>query len=157
MDYRQNLQEALDKNKLREFLEGTYPYNIENSQYTPRLEPTNISVVLSKAIYKEYVENPCIKNIFENTLMEMLGGSAFEIYTVVLYIMSELFKEKNGIAPFQLDMERLLSKLQHIVPNIKEELQNGISNGEGYSNINAWNDIKRYNRLCEEEYGFQLF
>jgi hypothetical protein len=127
------------------------------SQYTPGLEPTNISVVLSKAIYKEYAENPCIKNIFENTLIEMLGGSAFEIYTVVLYIMSELFKEKIGIAPFQLDVERLLLKLQHVIPNVKEELKNGVSNGEGYSNINAWNDIKRYNRLCEEEYGFRLF
>ena len=76
----------------------------------------------------------------------MLGGSAFEIYTVVLYIMSELFKEKIGIAPFQLDVERLLLKLQHVIPNVKEELKNGVSNGEGYSNINAWNDIKRYNR-----------
>jgi len=99
------------------------------SQYTPGLEPTNISVVLSKAIYKEYAENPCIKNIFENTLIEMLGGSAFEIYTVVLYIMSELFKEKIGIAPFQLDVERLLLKLQHVIPNVKEELKNGVSNG----------------------------
>lgn len=157
MDYKQNLQEALDKNELRKFLEGAYPYNIENSQYIPGTEPTNISAILSKAIYKLYAENPHIKSIFENTLMEMLDGNAFDIYTVILYIMSELFKEKNDIAPFQLNIRKLLLKLQNILPNVREELRNGVSNGEDYSNINAWNDIQRYNRLCKDEYGFQLF
>lgn len=101
MDYRQNLQEALDKNKLREFLEGTYPYNIENSQYTPGLEPTNISVVLSKAIYKEYVENPCIKNIKRYCPFSIRYGK------VVIKITTYSTKCKRRIAKWNIEWRRL--------------------------------------------------
>lgn len=157
MDYRKKLQDALNKNEFEKFLKGLYPYNIENSQYSLSNEPTDISKVLSKAIYKEYIENHYIKTIFEDTVMDMLEGrEAFDIYVTVLYIMSELFKEKNSLSPFKLDIKKLLLKLNEITPKMKNMLKNGVSNGEGYTNLNVWNDLQRYNKICKEEYGFWL-
>ena len=157
MDYREKLQDALDKNEIDQFLKGIYPYNIENSQYSPSNEPTNISKVLSKAIYKEYTNNHYIKDIFENTLMDMIEGNAFDIYVTILYIMSELFKEKNNLAPFRLDIKKMVLKLNDTIPDIEKTFKNGVSNDEGYTNINVWNDLLRYNQICKDEYGISLF
>lgn len=157
MDYREKLQDALVKNEMNQFLKGIYPYNIESSQYSPSTEPTDISKVLSKAVYKEYLENHHIKVIFENTLMDMIEGNTFDIYVTILYIMSELFKEKNNLSPFKLDVKKIISKLNYIIPDIEKAFKNGVSNDEGYTNINVWNDLLRYNQICKDEYGISLF
>lgn len=157
MDYREKLQDALDKNEIDLFLKGVYPYNIESSQYSPSTEPTDISKVLSKAIYKEYTENHHIKDIFENTLIHMIEGNAFDIYVTILYIMSELFKEKNNLSPFKLDVKKLILKLNDIIPDIEKIFENGVSNDEGYTNINVWKDLLRYNQICKDEYDISLF
>lgn len=157
MDYREKLQDALDKNEIDLFLKGIYPYNIKSSQNSPSTEPTDISKVLSKAIYKEYAENYHMKDIFEKTLMHMIEGNAFDIYVTILYIMSELFKEKNNLSPFKLDVKKLILKLNDKIPNIENIFENGVLNNEGYTNINVWNDLLRYNQICKYEYGISLF
>ena len=98
MEYTEMLYEAIQKEELILFLKGEKEYNITPSQYTPAAEPTDVSKVLSKVIYKVYETDSSIKEEFEEALLIMLGETDYDVYVAVLYLMSELFKEKNGLS-----------------------------------------------------------
>lgn len=82
------------------FLCGEGEYMVETSQYAPEAELTDVGKVLSKGIYKLYRYNDNIEQKFEESLLKMLDMSDFDIYMVCLYLMSQMFKEKNGLSPF---------------------------------------------------------
>ena len=63
MEVNKLLDEAIKHGEILAFLRGEKEYRIETSQYMPGVEPTDVGKVLSKAIYKEYKENPKIKEI----------------------------------------------------------------------------------------------
>ena len=102
---------ALKKNEFISLLRGDGEYKIETSQYSPDAELTDAGKILSRGIYKVYEQRREIKKEFENSLFSMLDKSDFDVYMVCLYIMSQLFKEKNGLSPFELYKKNIIEKL----------------------------------------------
>lgn len=156
MDYKILLDEAINNGEILAFLRGDKEYRIETSQYMPGVEPTDVGKVLSRAIYKRYKENPEIKKIFEETLIKMLDGNAMDIYLVVLYVTSQLFKEKNDIAPFKINKDFIISKLQNKIAQSKKILSEDIKLSDGFIKKGVWNSIERFDSVCNTEYGFKL-
>lgn len=134
------------------YLRGDYPYKIETSQYAPGAEPTDVSKVLSKAIYKIYIQNPFIKEEFEKALLSLLDGSLLDVYVVLLYVMSQLFKEKNGLSPFKTNFSEIIPKLKIQLNVRRVEFQNGVIYPDGFEKKKVWDEIERLDKVCKEEY-----
>ncbi len=148
---------AIEKNEVKLLLRGDEPYRIENSQYAPDAEITDVGKVLSRIIYKAYKIQPEIKETVEVELLEMLHKTNFDVYIVILYVASQLFKEKNDISPFKLNMTTILPNIKLEVEKRMGEFKQGIIYPSGFVNNNAWNDIERFNRVFQEEYNIKLF
>ena len=151
---------ALKKNEFISLLRGDGEYKIETSQYSPDAELTDAGKILSRGIYKVYEQRREIKKEFENSLFSMLDKSDFDVYMVCLYIMSQLFKEKNGLSPFELYKKNIIEKLcDEIIKRKKRKknIMNGIIYPSGYTNTKAWEDLERFNIVCKEEYQIELF
>lgn len=134
------------------FLRGEGEYMVEASQYAPETGLTDVGKVLSKGIYKIYAYNDNIKQKFEENLLQMLDMSNFDIYMVCLYLMSQLFKEKNGLSPFVLSKDLILEKLSHRINEREVYIQKGIEYPDGYVNTNAMAEIQRFRMVSKEEY-----
>lgn len=148
---------AIEKNELKLLLRGDEPYKIDNSQYSPCAETTDVGKVLSRIIYKAYKIQPDIKEEVEMALLEMLQQTNFDVYIVILYVASQLFKEKNELSPFKLNMTPILANIKFEVEKRKKEFKQGIIYPSGFTNSNIWNDIERFNRVSQEEYNIKLF
>ena len=57
-------------------------------------------------------EDTTIKEKFQNALLNMVNGTAEELYIAVAYIMDVLFDEKHKIATFQMDIAELVLELK---------------------------------------------
>ena len=125
---------------------------VEASQYTPEAGLTDVGKVLSKGIYKIYAYNDNIKKKFEGSLLQMLDMSDFDIYMVCHYLMSQLFKEKNGLSPFVMSKDIILDKLSLKINEREIYLKKGIVYPKGYVNTNAMNEIQRFRVVGKEEY-----
>lgn len=148
---------AIEKNELKLLLRGDEPYKIENSQYAPGAEITEVGKVLSKIVYKAYKKQPDVKEYIEAALLEMLHQTNFDVYIVILYVASQLFKEKNDISPFKLDITSILPNIKLEVENRMKEFKQGIIYPSGFVNNKVWNDIERFNRVFQEEYNLKMF
>lgn len=148
---------AIEKNELKLLLRGDEPYKIENSQYAPGAEITDVGKVLSKIVYKAYKIQPDVKEYIEVALLEMLHQTNFDVYIVILYVASQLFKEKNDISPFKLDITSILPNIKLEVENRMKEFKQGIIYPSGFVNNKVWNDIERFNRVFQEEYNLKMF
>lgn len=152
MDIDRMLLKAISQGKTIEFLRGEGEYMIETSQYGPDACVTDVSKVLSRGIYKAYDNDPSIKEIFEDCLIEMLNGSDFDIYMVCLYLLSQLFKEKNGIAPFVLSQNLIVKKLKDRLKEREGYISEGIKYPSGCTNTKAKAEIERFRDVFKEEY-----
>lgn len=152
MDIENMLLNAINNNKMINFLRGEGEYMVEASQYAPEAGLTDVGKILSKGIYKIYVYNDNIKQKFEESLLQMLDMSDFDIYMVCLYLMSQLFKEKNGLSPFVLSKDLILKELSSRIDERKKYIQEGITYPEGYVNANAMAEIQRFRMISKEEY-----
>lgn len=132
MDYVELLFQAIKDNELILFLRGDKFYKIEPSQYAPGTQPTDVGRVLSDAIYKGYKIKPDIKEKFEDALLIMLNRTTFDLYVVILYVVSQLFKEKNNLSPFKLEVEEILPKIREEIRNRRTEMEMGIKYSDGY-------------------------
>lgn len=150
------LNKALEEMDMAAFLRGEFPYEIEQSQYESNSEPTDVSKVLSRAIYIKYKEDAKIRRIFEDTLLQMTNGTVLDIYIALLYIVSQLFKEKNCLSPFKLNFEVILPKLKSNLQVNKENFMQDIVFSNGFIKKNVWSEIQRLNSICYEEYGISL-
>ena len=148
---------AIDKNELNLFLKGDKEYKIETSQYVPSTEPTDVSKVLSKAVYRAYEMDRSIKEKMEESLFFLLEQTDYDVYIVILYIMSQLFKEKNGLSPFTMNMSYILPKLGEEIIKRRESIKNGIEFPNGFIEEFAWEEIERFRCICKQEYEIQLF
>ncbi len=148
---------ALKKNEFINLLRGDEKYKIETSQYSPDAELTDVSKILSRGIYKVFKQQREIEMEFVNSLLKMLDESNFDVYMVCLYLMSQLFKEKNGLSPFELYKKDIIDKLHYEIIKRKKDIMNGITYPSGYKNTKAWEDLERFNRVCKEEYQIELF
>lgn len=148
---------ALKKNELINLLRGDDEYKVETSQYSPEAELTDVGKILSRGIYKVFRQQREIKVEFENSLLRMLDKTDFDVYMVCLYIMSQLFKEKNEMSPFILCKKDILVKLSDEIIKRRKNIMNGIIYPSGYKNAKAWEDLERLNKVCKEEYHIELF
>jgi len=157
MKYTDMFFEAIKKKELILLLKGDKEYKVETSQYVPSTEPTDVSKVLSKAVYKAYEIDSSIKETVEETLLFMLEQTDYDMYIVLLYIMSQLFKEKNGLSPFKMDMSCILPKLGEEIIKRRANIKKGIVYPNGFIMTVAWDEIQRFRCICDEEYGVQLY
>lgn len=148
---------ALERKELINLLRGDMGYMIEPSQYSSGAELTDVGKVLSRGIYKVYNEKSDIKIEYEHSLMMMLDMTDFDVYMVCLYIMSQLFKEKNNLSPFIVSKNNIIEKLGEEISKRKNNILNGIVYPSGYKNEKAWNEIKRFKFICKDEYNITLF
>lgn len=152
MDIEKMLLNSIINNKMIIFLRGEGEYMVEVSQYTPEAGLTDVGKVLSKGIYKIYAYNNNIKQEFEGSLLKMLDTSDFDIYMVCHYLMSQLFKEKNGLSPFVLSKDLILEKLSLRINERESYIKKGIKYPNGYMNTNAMAEIQRFRMVSKEEY-----
>ncbi len=157
MEYIDIINNAIEKNELNLLLRGDGVYRLETSQYAPGAEPTDVGKVLSKGIYKLYKINPKIKDKMENELLNMLEQTNYDVYIVILYIMSQLFKEKNGLSPFKMNMSLILPKIKNEIKRRSETLKKGIEYPNGFYQKRAWEEIERFKYVCKIQYGIDLF
>lgn len=157
MDICYNTKKAYKADDLYRFLRGDGDYMVETSQFAPAPEITDVSKVLSKGIYKVYAEDKGILDELENNLRKMVKGSDYDLYIACTYIMSQLFKEKEGLSPFQINLSKIICELPAEIDKRKENIQIGIEYPSGYINTDAMRELERFNRVCLQEYGFRLF
>lgn len=157
MDILKMTFEAFNRGEFIQFLCGEGKYMVEASQYLPIAEVTDVSKVLTCGIYKAYEKHREIKTIYENSLRLMLDGTDFMVYMVCLYIMSQLFKEKNDLTPFIMDKEILLNRFNEEIIKRKISIMDGIAYPSGYKNARAWEELERFNMVCKNEYHVFLF
>lgn len=148
---------AIQNNQLINLLRGDNEYMIETSQYAPEAGLTDVGKVLSRGIYKLFEQQIEIKTEYENSLMQMMDKTNFDVYLVCLYIVSQLFKEKNNLSPFILDKTKILVKLRDEILKRKKDIMNGIIYPSGYKNTKAWDELERFKKVCKEEYQIDLF
>ncbi len=147
------LLNAIKNNDMIKFLCGEGDYMVETSQYAPEAELTDVGKVLSKGIYKLYRYNDNIEQKFEESLLKMLDMSDFDIYMVCLYLMSQMFKEKNGLSPFVLKKDVIIKNLSLRINERKNYIEKGITYPSGYINTRAMVEIQRFRMVSKEEYG----
>ena len=71
--------------------------------------------------------------------------------------MSELFKEKNGLSPFNINISLILPKLKCEVLQREKSFKEGIVYSNGFVSSKVWDNLERFNHVCKEEYGIELF
>ncbi len=144
--------EEMQKKQLIQLLRGDGKYMVENSQYAPGAEITDVGKILSRGIYKVFKHNTGVKMEYEKSLLQMLDQTNFDVYLVCIYMVSQLFKEHNDLSPFMLDKQLILKKLHNEIILRKNDIINGIVYPSGYNNKNAWAELERFNSVCAEEY-----
>lgn len=152
MNIENMLLRAISKQEIIKFLRGEGEYMIESSQYAPSAGLTDVGKVLSKGIYKIYVYNNSMKPKFEESLLKMIDSSDFDMYLVCLYLISQLFKEKNGLSPFTLSKDLIVEKLSLKINERELYIKKGIKYPNGYINTNAMAEIQRFRMISQEEY-----
>lgn len=157
MDILQMTYMSFEKKELISFLRGDKEYMVESSQYAPGAELTDVGKVLSRGIYKAYKEHNFIKKEYEQALLSMLHMTDFDVYIVCLYLISQLFKEKNDLSPFKMERKQILIKLKEEINKRELQIQIGILYPSGYQNKKAWEELERFNSVCKEEYELALF
>ena len=152
MNIEQMILKTIDNNEMIKFLRGEGEYLIETSQYTQEAELTDVGKILSKGIYIIYRYDKSIKLRFEENLLKMIDMSDFDIYMVCIYLMSQLFKEKNGISPFKLSKNIILRNLKLKISEREIYIKEGIKYPTGYVNDHAMEEIQRFRIVAKEEY-----
>lgn len=145
------LIEAINKNELRELLEGKNGYRYEDQLCSG---PTNPLVVL-KLIYDAYNEEHRkeIADIFIQTLCNMIDGNSEDIFNAIIYFMFQLDCEAENVAPFHIDKlffeKKIKEKIQKSKNSlIKERMIEGI-------NGSAWDVIIDMSKTLKE-YGVNI-
>lgn len=156
MNYAEVLLSAKSHQEIEDLLKGYDMTIFEPSQYAGG-DPIDAEEALSKAVYPAYRKNSHIKEEMEQVLTEMLGKTDYDVYIVTLYIMCELFNEKNNISPFTMDLSKILAILKKELLSRQSRIQDGIHYPNGYLRAYAWEQLIRYNKVCQEEYGITLF
>lgn len=156
MGKRELMIKAIEKKEFVDFLCGTGSYKQEVSQYIPGVEPTDTDGILVDAVYEEYKTNKDVKVLFEDALVNMLNGKIQEVYIALLYFMGALFDEKHELATFQLDSNKILPLINTVLKDRKNEMEKEIKFENSVIVKNAWKDVVRWNKICEDKYGVNL-
>ena len=157
MDFYAVACKALEKGELYEYMRGDDGYRIPLPSFVPSVAIHEVRVVLECGIYEIYQSDPVIKELYENTLSRMLEETDYDVYMVILYILSQLYHERHNTAPFQIDIMKLVKRLQQIIPERKENIKEGVYFPDGMIHQYVWGEIERLNVVCQKDDSIKLF
>lgn len=153
------MYEHINLNKVDEvvkLLRGIYPLIIHEFDCGEPL-PTNISAVLTDFIYKNPANNR--KEIFQKALLELINGSAADVFLAVTYINGCLYYEhKNDkkIASFSIDIELFIPLIKESIKNNIKELEDKIVYVNGTVYKQPINRLKVLDKWFKKDYGFSI-
>lgn len=156
LKYIELLSKTTDYKEIENLLRGYDGKIFQPSQYAGG-DLVDAGEVLSRVVYPACKINPSVKEEVEQVLYEMLSGTDCDVYIVTRYVMSEIFKEKNGIAPFQMDLGKILAKLKKELDLRESTIRSGILYPNGYRKTSAWEDLIRFRNVYKQEYKVTLF
>lgn len=144
---------AYKNNQIKEYLKGEGMYYIRN-RYS---EKSDFGAALYNGIHEYYQINSNIKDIFENTIREMLKGDELDIMVSFEYIYLQLLSEIKKNCPFYLDKE-CYEELKNCILNNADMLKQYKSNSDynPADNSGAYGYIENINNYFEEEYGCKI-
>ena len=157
MDILELTNQAMERRELMSLLRGDAEYMVEWSQYAPGAKVIDVGKVLSKGIYKVYKEDTRIKDEYEQNLVIMLDMSDFDVYLLCLYVVSQLYKEKNELSPFIMEKQEIIKKINKELIKRETNIMNGIVYPSRFKNKKAWDELLFFDVLCKEEYDIALF
>lgn len=126
MDYDELIKRAIQNDELPELLTGEKGYEVEVSQFTSDVFPTNINGVLVNCFYKQIERYTNIEHLFIKTWMDLLRGPVAYVYIAVLYFDACIFQEEKGKATFRINKEIMAEKLQEAIIKNEKDLQENI-------------------------------
>lgn len=156
MNYNELIYKAVEKKEVINLLRGEQGYEVEISKFTSDIFPTDINAVLMNCFYKQQGSIDKIEEIFYKAILELLRGSACDVYIATLYFDACLFQEERGKATFILEKEDLVGKMQNAICKYKLELQEELSFANGMKKNGAWKNIENFDRYYSKKYGFSI-
>lgn len=146
------LNRALEDNKFEDFLlgKGTYMVPSREGYVTDR------SAVMHSGVYKKYLEDPAIKEKFENAIIAFLNGSEYELLTAFDYIRIQMTSEANKVAPFEINRQLYEATRRTIIANADKLKQYRHNDFGGRLQDGAYQYINNVNNALEENFGTHL-
>jgi|GEM_PF-3571190 len=116
--------DSIENNEFDRFLRGENPYNITNKGHLQNLEtPQDYLLVLKGAVYPLYESGEVkIDELLKDTLIAMCREDAFSIYCAIEVFRAQLFCEKKGYSPFEIDRQQIAETMRIEIKNRKDEL-----------------------------------
>lgn len=147
------VKNAYENNQMKEYLKGDGIYYIRN-RYSSK---SDFGAALYNGIHEYYKINPNIKNVFQNTIREMLKGDELDIMVSFEYIYLQLLSEIKKSCPFYLDKECYI-ELKNCLLNNVEKLKQYKSNPDYNSGTDkgAYGYIENIDNYFEENYGHKI-
>jgi hypothetical protein len=147
--------QSIQNNEVVKFLKGEENYKVPVPHMTPVYIPTDWTQIMPN-IYKVYLEKPelNIKQLLEDTLIEMINDDNIALYAAVNIIYDHLLNNKlYHEAPFEMNKENLLPLLKNKLIQKQDDLKKDFRwMGKGQSE-GLWSEIKRIDGRLKEETG----
>ena len=111
---------SLEFNDLYKFLVGWNGFELFGKNVYGTKEQ-NYQLVM-QAIYKKYETEPKISNLFQETIVDFLKTSknGFFVLNILNLVKYQMRCEKEGIAPFKVDCDKLLLSISNNIKVNKE-------------------------------------
>lgn len=153
MDYKEMINQAINKDEVVKLLRGEGEYKIIVSEFAADVFPTDINSVVVDCFYKQSDNIGDIDKIFNNALNELIKGNASDVYIAVLYFDTCIFQEEKGKASFLIDREKISKKLREQIHKVENKLRDSVEFDNGMKKNNPWNNIMNFNKYYERKYG----
>ena len=156
MDLIKLMDTAVEKNEIIRLLCGEKPYEIDVTEFTNDVFPTEVNYVLVNCIYNRINDVPNLESIFINCLKEMIQKDAMSLYIALLYFDACIFQEENGNATFCINKKELSEIIRTSVDYYKNTLSNQIQFPNGLIKHNPLKNIENFNKYYEKRYSFSI-
>jgi hypothetical protein len=149
---------AVEKSEIKSFLRGENGYGMSMSSMETSVSVlfTDVNRALVAGVYEAYKEDKRVKEMFENTLLEMLEGDASDVYIALEYIVRQQDKECNKNKAFEMNAEPIIVKLQEGLKRNRELLQYKVPVPDMPNGVIVWHQVERFNKRFEEQHNVTL-
>lgn len=156
MNYDELVSTALKRNEMKKLLCGEKPYEVELSEFTSDVFPTDVNAVLMNCIYKPFYHMENIREIFEDCLCEMLKEDAVQVYIACLYFDTCIFQEEQKQASFHIDRAVWAGRIKNAVNRTRTALEHDIYFANGMKKSNPLKKIQDFNNDYQRKYGIRI-
>ena len=146
------LDRAIKEGKFNDFLLGIGTYIIPSREGYA----TDRAAVMHSGIYKKYLEDPRIKEMFESSLKQFLNGDTYALMSCFDYIRIQMTSEVNSVAPFELDKEIYEQVRKAIIERAEELKQYRNYEFGGRLPEGAYQYINNINNALQDNFGAKL-